>query len=239
MNYSETIIEEAIIVAGGFGTRMRGVLKDIPKPMADINGKPFLDYLIKSLAGKGIKRFILSLGYKADYIKNYFQNHELKDSIIYSVENEPLGTGGGIKKALNGTGGKNLLVANGDTFFDVDIQKEADFHNSNNSDVTLALKKMDNCSRYGVVKINDMMQITGFEEKKEGLKGYINGGVIVINRNILNGMPERFSFEKDFLTHQFSKLKMYGYPFDGYFIDIGVPEDYERAKNEFKEIEIR
>jgi D-glycero-alpha-D-manno-heptose 1-phosphate guanylyltransferase len=227
-------IKQAIILAGGFGTRLQGVIKDIPKPMADINGKPFLEYVLNDLVSKGIEQIILSIGYKSQAIKDYFDKHSLADSITYSVEETPLGTGGGIKKSLRYTTDKDVLIVNGDTFFNVDVQNLYAQHLAAGSDFTLALKEMEDCSRYGRVLVDGNFKTTGFEEKGHNSKGFINGGVFIINKDILEGMPETFSLEKDFLEKKFSSYNVYGYPTDGYFIDIGVPEEYERAKKELK-----
>lgn len=222
-------VKTAIIIAGGFGTRLQNVVKDLPKPMAPINGKPFLEILINHLSKQGIKNFVLAIGYKADIIKTHFSK---QTNISYSVETEPLGTGGCVKKALNLLSDKSVLVLNGDSFFDVDIQLLYKEHVKHNADMTLALKRIPNSGRYGTVKMDGDGKIIGFEEKSGVSTGLISAGVYILNKNIFDKEPEKFSIEKDFMAVNFNKLKFYGYPSDGYFIDIGIPEDYAKAQTE-------
>ena len=231
------MIKEAIILAGGLGTRLRSVVKDIPKPMAKINNKPFLEYLFKYLSFHNVEHIILAVGYKSNTIKEYFENNFKNLSITYSEEKELLGTGGAIKQALEFTNSKDILILNGDTFFDIDLENFYKFHKSKNSKLTLALKEMYNFDRYGVIEINANYRITAFLEKKYRNKGLINGGFYLLNKKFFLSLnlPKKFSFEKDFIEKYFRDFNFYGIPFDSYFIDIGIPEDYERAKRDFKE----
>lgn len=223
----------AIILAGGLGTRLRSVISHLPKPMAPINGKPFLHYLLKYLAGQRIKEAILSVGYKCEPIKDFLGAEYLGIKIQYSVENEPMGTGGGIKKAFNLVN-DFAFVLNGDTFFDVPLQDLMDFYFQTQSDLTLSLKELQNFDRYGTVKLNQANQITEFDEKKFLHKGLINGGVYFTGKELFDKVEtaEKFSFEKDILEKYVGRLKFTGKIFDGYFIDIGVPEDYRKAQHD-------
>lgn len=230
------MIKEAIILAGGFGTRLQKVVGDLPKPMADINGKPFLAYLLNFLIEQGIEKVILSVGYKHKAIKYYFKDQYNTLKIGYSIETEPLGTGGGIKKAAGLSESETVFVLNGDTFFKISLEKLLQFHNTNRSDITIALKPMQQFDRYGSVNINEENRIVGFSPKGGStiVGGLINAGVYVLNKSLFDemGLPEKFSFEDDVLMRHHAGHRFYGMAFDEYFIDIGLPEDYEKAKDE-------
>lgn len=228
---------EAIILAGGLGTRLQSVLKDVPKPMADIHGKPFLWYLLVFLQKGGITKVILSVGYQQTFIKDYFQDSFLGMEIVYSCEEKLLGTGGAIRKALAYTTEKAVMVLNGDTFFNFSIEKLYEIHTKSSSKVTLGLKPMQNFDRYGSVEMTDSV-VTMFEEKKFKQHGLINAGAYLMNRDIFgiyDVSKEIFSFEKDFLEEYLSDLRPTAYLCDGYFVDIGIPEDYEKAKKEIND----
>lgn len=226
-----------IILAGGLGTRLRSVVSDLPKCMAPVNGKPFLSYVIDYFQQQGITQFIFSLGYKHEviiaYLEQFTTHHPL--TIHYSIEKEPLGTGGAIKKACEKTNHKNVFVTNGDTLFKANIPALKNFHLQKNAECTLALKPMMNFSRYGVVELNEDNSVKNFCEKKYYKSGLINGGLYMLNvETFLNRrLPEKFSFETAYLEKFYKEHAMYGLEQDGYFIDIGIPEDYERAQKEF------
>lgn len=232
-------MDTAIVLAGGFGTRLQSVVQDIPKPMADINGKPFLYYVLQYLKKYGIKNVILCVGYKHEVIEEYFHDEFDEIKIFYSVEDEPLGTGGAIKKAVinfqNISTSLEYLVLNGDTFFDVNLTNLYSFHTDTKSQLTIALKEMHDFDRFGTVSL-DENRIIGFEEKKFHESGFINGGVYLINKFIFDALkfPNKFSLEKDFLEPLHTELPFYGFKSDGYFIDIGIPEEYFRAQDDLK-----
>ncbi len=231
---------DAVILAGGMGTRLQSVIKDIPKPMADINGKPFLEYLFQNLIRKGVSKFIISSGYRHQVIFDYFGNSFSGTPVLYAIEDEPLGTGGGIYKAIGFSDMEHVVVLNGDTLFDIDLLNLITKHISVEADLTIALRKVADPSRFGTVTYDDSFSVTGFLEKNSALgSAYINGGIYVIKKSvILNlGLPEKFSFEKDFLEKYYSKLKMKVYLSDDYFIDIGIPSEYEKAKKDFKKFD--
>ncbi|AVQ29847.1 nucleotidyltransferase family protein [Fusobacterium varium] len=222
---------EAIVLAGGFGTRLKEVVSDVPKPMAPVNGKPFLEYLLKDLSKKGIKHVILAVGYKKEIIKEYFKNKYEDIEITYSEELVPLGTGGAIKKALKLVKEEDVFIVNGDTFFDVDLKGMKEFHTENKSILTVAVKEMENFDRYGSLVIKEN-RIIEFEEKKKKDKGKINGGIYLIKKDLLSRMEkENFSFEKEVLEDK--KVEKYSYESEGYFIDIGIPEDYFKIRKQF------
>ena len=229
-------IKECIILAGGLGTRLRSEVDDLPKCMAPVAGKPFLHWVIAHLTAQKITSFVLSLGYMHEIIEKYIQLNHPQLQVKFSIENEPLGTGGAIKLALNKCEEENVLIVNGDTLFETDNNALWAEHIKSHSSCTLALKPMQNFERYGVVTIDEKNMITAFTEKEYMQQGLINGGVYLINRNTFNqiNLPEKFSFEKDFLEKYLDKLTMIGVEDDGYFIDIGIPEDFKKANAEIK-----
>jgi D-glycero-alpha-D-manno-heptose 1-phosphate guanylyltransferase len=225
---------EAIILAGGFGTRLRSVVRDLPKPMADVGGKPFISYLVDSLSDSGVKRIIFSVGYGRDAIMNYFGNASGDISFIYAEETQPLGTGGAILNALKFAEDENLLVLNGDSFFDVDLKGLYNAHLASHGPLTISLKPMKNFERYGSVEVSGN-RVNGFREKERVDSGLINAGVYVMNRSISKSMEKHstpFSFESDFLPKKCEELEINAHISDGYFIDIGIPEDYNKARLE-------
>jgi len=227
-------IKEAIILAGGLGTRLRSVLPDLPKCMAPVNGRPFLSYIIDYYQQQGIQKFIFSLGYKFEVIQAWLKTEYPLLTIECVIEKEPLGTGGAIQLAVEKAKAKDILILNGDTLFKADLAAMAAFHKRNAAACTLLLKPMEHFDRYGVVEIEDDGRIRSFNEKKKYEKGLINGGVYILNTGRFRQQkrPVVFSFEKDYLELFFSAMPMYGCVQDGYFIDIGIPEDFERAGRE-------
>lgn len=226
---------EVIILAGGFGTRLQRIVENVPKPMVDINGMPFLSFIMDYLVSHGVSKVLLSVGYKHEIIENYFGFRYKNIEIEYVFEAIPLGTGGAIRKALKYVSDDNVIVLNGDTFFCVNLSEMYDFHQGKSSNLTIAVKAMENCSRYGAVIIqND--RIVQFEEKSCNSFGYINGGIYIINSKVIssfiNEFGNQFSFERDFIQKITKKINVFSYISNDYFIDIGIPEDYERAKKE-------
>lgn len=219
---------EAIVLAGGLGTRLRSVVVDLPKPMAPIGDKPFLEYILKYLQKNGITRAILSVGYKWETIKEYFGDKFENIELVYSVEDEPLGTGGAIKKAMNQVKNSQVYIINGDTFFDVDL-KSLDLKDK--SKLILSLKHMTDFDRYGCVEKDENNLVTAFTEKGYRESGNINGGIYLASKDIFSeyDLDEKFSFE-EFMQENFKQLKINSAIFDNYFIDIGIPEDYEKAQ---------
>ena len=221
-------------MAGGFGTRLREALPDLPKAMAPVNGRPFLFYLINYLRSQGIEKFIFSLGFRHEVIEAYLNANLPTLDFDRVVEKEPLGTGGAILASCYKVTGKTVLVVNGDTLFKVDLQKAIADHNKFQSDCTLCLKPMENFDRYGAVELNEDNSIATFKEKQLYERGLINGGVYVLNTEQLlaEEMPSKFSFEKDYLEKYFDTRKIFGSVQDNYFIDIGIPEDFIRVQAE-------
>lgn len=228
-------MKEAIILAGGLGTRLQSVVKDIPKCMAEVAGKPFLWYVFRYLHIQGIEHIILSLGYRSQVVTDWLSHNVFPFTISYVIEKEPLGTGGAIKFAFSKTKTGQAYVVNGDTFFNVDLAKFSDFHLKNQADISLALKPMKDFDRYGSVETDKDGQILQFNEKQFCEKGLINGGIYLINKSVFEKLsfPQKFSFEKDVLEAENTGLKLMGCKSDTYFIDIGIPEDYEKANIDF------
>lgn len=229
------MIREAIVLAGGFGTRLQTVVKEVPKPMAPVAGKPFLQYILDYLILHKVTHVVLAVGYLRETIMEFFGDNYETLSITYAIEENPLGTGGGILQACNFIKGENVFVINGDTFFDVDLVELSAFHESNTALLTVALKKMEKFDRYGTVDLDVEGRVIGFLEKKYLDEGLINGGIYCLNKNIFSPeLPKVFSFEKEILEKEIVNRKIYGLRSEGYFIDIGIPEDYARAQIDFK-----
>jgi D-glycero-alpha-D-manno-heptose 1-phosphate guanylyltransferase len=233
------MIKEAIILAGGLGTRLRSVVSDTPKCMAPVAGKPFLHFLISFLKKNGMKHFIFSVGYMHEVIEEYLENNYPELNYTISLENEPLGTGGAIKLACEKSHQKNVLICNGDTLYKIDCMALSKFHEEKKAACTLSLKPMSHFDRYGVVELNADNSVKSFKEKQFYQSGLINGGVYALDVDefLKEGMPQKFSFEKDFLEKKLllpkaGKSNLSGLVQDEYFIDIGIPEDYIRAQSE-------
>ncbi len=225
---------EAVVPAGGFGTRLRSVVSELPKPMAPVQGRPFLEFVLDELADQGLERAILAVGYKADLIRAHFGEEYRSMQLVYSFEEEPLGTGGGILQAVSMADAESVFVLNGDTLFRVSLERLFNRFDLSSSLLTAALKEMHDFDRYGTVLVNDHGVITGFREKRPMATGLINGGVYLLSKQLFNlkPLPEKFSFEQEILEAEYLRGRFHAEIFDGYFIDIGIPEDYARAQVE-------
>lgn len=225
---------EAIILAGGLGTRLRSEVSDRPKCMAEINGKPFLYYWLRYLERYKIEKVILSLGYMAEVVVDWTKKNRglFSFPMDYVIEKEPLGTGGALRLATNRILQKEVLVLNGDSIFLIDFDNFYKKYKTAEASITLALKEMKNFERYGNVITEQNGKIITFEEKKFCKQGFINCGVYIINKAKLdlNNFPYKFSFEKEILE---KRKDIFGFKYEGYFIDIGIPEDYHKAQEDF------
>lgn len=222
-----------IVLAGGKGTRLQSEVKDLPKPMAPIGKIPFLIVLLNHLHQKGINEFILSVGYKKEIIIDYIKSNNYSYTISFSEEDKALGTGGAISQALQHINSDYVLVVNGDTFFDIDL---LDFVNQSmkmDFACSIALHRIKEGNRYGEVIIDDK-SIVKFTEKKAVTNGLINGGIYLLNtaKFAKKSHQTSFSFEKEYLEKYVNEGKFIGFEQKGYFIDIGIPEDYRKAQNE-------
>ncbi len=225
-----------MVLAGGLGTRLRPVVADVPKPMAPVAGRPFLEILLEALALGGVTRVVLSVGHLRDTIVSHFGRRFAGMDLSCSEEETPLGTGGAIRRALGRVEGERLLVVNGDTFLELDhgdlwrrheIAREGDPELS----LTIAVHPMDDASRYGSVRI-EAGRVVGFDAAGAAGPGWINAGVYVMERSLLDdcALDDPFSFERDYLAPRVARLRPLAYEARGRFVDIGVPADYERAQ---------
>jgi D-glycero-alpha-D-manno-heptose 1-phosphate guanylyltransferase len=230
-------IKEAIILAGGLGTRLRSAVPDLPKCLAPVGGRPFIGYVTDHFRREGIGRFIFALGYKSDHFDAFFRAEFPDGGYAVSLEEEPLGTGGAIRKACEQVEGKTVLILNGDTFFRITLAQLADLHATKGAECTLCLKPMRDFDRFGVVELTDDGRVNRFREKQYYPSGLINGGVYALEKEALRReeWPRVFSFEKDYLEAGREK-RLYGLVQDHYFVDIGIPEDYRRVQQELNEL---
>lgn len=231
------MINECIVLAGGLGTRLRSVVADKPKCMAPVGKHPFLYYLLQYLHKQGITHVILSLGYKSEQVIDWCAKANLPLEISYAIEASPLGTGGAIMLASDHIRGDEFFITNGDTFFEVSLPDFYNFHQQKKSALSLALKPMQQFERYGSVKLDDNAAINAFLEKQYCEEGIINGGIYLTSTKYIDSLalPHEFSFEKEVLEKQVKNNSLYGFVSDTYFIDIGIPEDYEKVQTDLGE----
>ena len=234
-------ITEAIILAGGLGTRLRSAVPDLPKCMAPVKNKPFITYVIEYLMQQGVNRFIFSLGYQSDKLVSYLDTYleslhgsSIKPEFVYCIEQEPLGTGGAIVLSCKQAISENVFVTNGDSLYKITAGSLAFQHLQNHAECTLSLKPMRHFDRYGVVELDENGLVNSFKEKQYIESGNINGGLYALNIKgfLARVKDEKFSFEKDYMEKYYTQGILRGYVQDAYFIDIGIPEDYNRAQIE-------
>jgi NDP-sugar pyrophosphorylase family protein len=226
---------KSLVLAGGTGTRLRGIIKDRPKPMARVGDKPFLEYLVLQLRRYDLTDILFCTGYLGEQIKNYFEDGSRWGvHILYSQEKKPLGTGGAIKLAQRYIIEENFLVMNGDSFLNADLTKLITYHLKRKLLATLALTRFDNIERYGAVDVNNENgEIKRFVEKRAHSKSMpwlINAGIYVLRKEIFDYIPDgKVSLEQEVFPQLIGK-GFAGVPIDGFFIDIGSPEDYKRIQ---------
>jgi D-glycero-alpha-D-manno-heptose 1-phosphate guanylyltransferase len=234
---------KAIVLCGGLGTRLGQLTRHTPKPMLQVAGRPFIGHVLDRLCVSGIDGIVLAAGFAWDQLKSFIGNSWLDIPIQYSVEPNPLGTGGAILLAMQRYKLAEALVINGDTLFDIDLSlfiKNSRAHTGVSISTFMALKTVDNCSRYGRVEIDQVGLVKSFGEKEFDGAGLINGGIYIQQREDLEKFVNvPFSFEKDYLTHDYKYSKIIGIPSIGYFIDIGTPADLSRADLELSSISRR
>ena len=228
----------AVILAGGLGTRLRPVVADRPKALAMINGRPFLGYLLMQLARAGVREAVICTGYLAEQVRTCFGDSYAGIRLRYSVETEPLGTGGALRLALPLLAADSILVVNGDSYFSADL---ADFHGRHRAAGSLAsllLARVADISRFGAVDLVEGGQIARFEEKGSAAgPGLINAGVYLLSGEVVRGIPDSgpVSLEREVFPALVGH-GLYGFAQDGKFIDIGTPEDYLAAAAFFAEM---
>lgn len=231
---------EAIVLAGGFGTRLRHIISDVPKPMAPINHQPFLRFVFDMLTTQGIDRIVVATGYMHEKIEEAFGTSYRGAKLLYSREDKPLLTGGAVKKALDLCRDERVYIVNGDTYFEVDLLQMQEQMCIHKADFVIAAKHLQNFDRYGRLELKEDGQVVAFLEKQSTLDGMINGGVYLMKRSFLDSESRVcFSLEKDVMEIDTVNRNIFAYPFDGYFIDIGVPDDYARAQQTLKQYDVK
>jgi len=225
-------VKTAVILAGGLGTRLRSAVPSLPKPMAPIHDRPFLEYLMEYWIGQGIENFILSVGYKYEVITEYFGSNWKEVPIKYVVEQSPLGTGGGLLLAAKELE-DSFLVLNGDTFFEVDFKKMNQFHNMHHAEWTFALFQTSEVGRYMGIEVSDSGRVNSLKSNMTRSGRLANGGVYLLEPSVLDkfqyNLTDKVSLEDDILPLLYSQeSRIFGVEQAGRFIDIGVPEDYHR-----------
>ena len=225
----------AVILAGGLGTRLRRAVPDLPKPMAPINGKPFLEYLMRYWRDQGINHFVLSVGYRYQAIIDYFGTQFEGVSLDYVIEESPLGTGGGLilaSKKVNQQ--ENFLLLNGDTYFEIKLKDLINFSNKTDADWCFSLFRTSEVGRYLGMNILPGGRITSLKSDTKILERLANGGVYLVNPRAIIAIQffagDKLSLEEDiFPMAMATKQRFYGIEFQNTFIDIGMPDDYYRA----------
>lgn len=233
---------QAILLAGGLGTRLRSVVNDRPKPMALIGDRPFMEYVVRGLAHFGITDIIFAVGYKGSMVEEFFKDGaEYGIKAHYAYEEELLGTAGAIRNAGRFVTEEQFFVLNADTYYQMDYSRLVEVKKEENLDMALVLREVSDISRYGAAVLKGA-RLTGFNEKKEEARpGTINGGIYLMNRRLLKEIPDgKVSLENEMIPQWMSSGKrLGGFVNDGYFIDIGVPEDYYRFQEDVEKGVIR
>ena len=250
---------EVIVLAGGLGTRLRSVVHEIPKCLAPVGGKPFLGYLLDWLVSQGVNHVVFSVGYLREQVIDYVQSRDWPFTYDFAIEETPLGTGGGIRLSLEKCRENQVFVVNGDTFFPVDLKAMPCAHaitlglkpmQDFDRYGAVEVRRASACDGVAMTEEKwffgyrpekyfssaagkaDALQITAFHEKAHCEEGLINGGIYAIDRSRLDlsSLPEKFSFEKEVLEPGAAIGEIGGWVSDAYFIDIGIPEDYQKAQ---------
>lgn len=221
---------DTIILAGGLGTRLKDVVPSVPKPLAPVNGRPFLDIVLEYLErSTHITRVIMAIGYRAEAIKERYADAQYRFPVVFSHEESPLGTGGAIKKALSLATGDDIVVINGDTYADISVDALLRFHRTKSSIATIVVARKKADARYGAVVFDDKHKILSFSEK-EGDSDFVSAGTLILRRDLLESIPDNtiYSLEKD-LIPRWIALGVYAFIHEGGFLDIGTPESYAEA----------
>jgi D-glycero-alpha-D-manno-heptose 1-phosphate guanylyltransferase len=224
--------DEAIILAGGFGTRLQSAVPDLPKPLAPVQGRPFVAWVLDSLERQGIRRVILATGYKAGVVCEVLGRRWGHMELEYAVEVSPLGTGGAMANAAKHMEGDSVLVLNGDTYLEMDYRAfSAEMHRLG-ARIGIALVEVPEVARYGAVRVQGT-HVVGFNEKGGGGPGWINAGVYWLMRTVWESVDatRACSFEREILTVEASRGNVCAYTATHGFIDIGIPDDYQRAQS--------
>jgi len=224
---------KAIVLCGGLGTRLGALTRKTPKPLIDVAGRPFVTYVLDKLCIPEIEGFVLATGFHAEQVSDVIRSNWQGRPVHYSVEGQPLGTGGAIRLAMENFSLVQALVVNGDTLFDCDLSSMVDGFDASPWATRMALRQMEDCTRYGRVQLADDTRVLGFGEKGHTGPGLINAGIYVQRRAPLASYgPAPFSFETDYLANLDPTWPIQGQVRDGYFIDMGIPEDLARARQD-------
>jgi D-glycero-alpha-D-manno-heptose 1-phosphate guanylyltransferase len=227
-------VTEAIVLAGGLGTRLRSVVNDVPKPMAPVHGRPFLAFVLDQLVDAGFRAAILAVGYRHDAIRGFFGDEYRGLVLRYSVESEPLGTGGAIRLACRLTSARDVFVLNGDTYLELDFGAMLGAHERAAARFSIAVCHVPDVARYGALELDDGV-VRAFREKGCAGAGWINGGTYVLSSELRARLRPAgaFSFEHDLLVPEVAHIRPLAFRTSGRFLDIGIPEDYRRAEQMF------
>ena len=221
---------QAIVLAGGLGTRLRSVVDGAPKPMAPVKGRPFLTFVLDPLVHAGFTAAVLAAGYRHEAIRSYFGASYRGLALSYSVEREPLGTGGAIALAWSHVRAGEAFVLNGDTYLELDYASMLEAHARARTELTIAVCQVPDAGRYGALELADD-RVQGFVEKGRSGPGWINAGTYLMGASLSARFPRgAFSFERDFLASEIAELRPLAFRSSGPFIDIGTPEDYAAAE---------
>ena len=225
---------QAIVLVGGLGTRLRGVVDDVPKPMAPVEGRPFLALVLDQLVAAGFTTAIFAAGYRHEAIRDYFGESYRGLALRYSVEREPLGTGGAMRLACEQADAPDVFVLNGDTYLELDFHAMMDAHVRAGSHLSMAICHVSDVTRYGALEIDDDI-VQRFLEKGRSGPGWINAGTYVLGSDLRARLRPQgaFSFENDLLAPQVASIRPLAFRSSGLFIDIGIPEDYARIQQIF------
>lgn len=215
---------QVLILAGGQGTRLKSVIRDIPKVMAPVDGKPFLDYILEKLKTDVFSRVIISTGYKSESIEDYYGSN-----FVYSKEITPLGTGGAVAYAKPFLEGEDFMVLNGDTYFNIDYKDLVDKHLRSNAKISIALAIVSNASRYIRFRINAENKVLEMEGRGIEKPGLVTGGVFIFKKEVLEDFPTKGPLEETVFP-KYVNNGLYAWPYYTYFVDIGIPKDYEECQ---------
>ena len=227
---------DCVILCGGLGTRLQTVVRDVPKVMAEVNGRPFLDYVIEHLKSQGIERVVLCTGYKAEMVERYYRARPFDLTIDFSKENEPLGTGGALKHARHAGLSDPFIVLNGDSYLAAKLKAFLEFHDKKNSLASMLVVSAKEKGDFGNLMLDDRDQIIEFREKAQTSDEHlVNAGIYCFNHAIFSVMPDekKFSLEHDLFPKLIGK-GFYGYRVEAEFLDIGTPLRYEAVKQKLK-----
>lgn len=225
---------DAVVLAGGLGTRLRSAVPELPKCLAPVAGRPFIEILLDELQRQGLRHVVLAVGYRHEQVRAHLGARYGLIDLDYAIERQPLGTGGAARQVLGACHSEDVLLVNGDTWQEVDLAAMLAAHRAAGVQLTMAVRQVDDVGRYGALHLSGD-RISGFSEKGASGSGWINAGLYIVKRGIFDHaeVPAAFSLERDFLVPQLEQLRPLAFMAGGPFIDIGIPEDLARAQRMF------